>query len=157
AIGPLAGGALTAYATWRWIFLVNVPICLLVMTAALLTVRPTRGAVVGMGADVAGALLSAIGMGSLVFAILDAPALGGWGRQARRQLFGWTGPASPPVSPLPVLLLVAPVSLTLLVAWGRHRPRVGRSALLDLTLFKLATFTGGDLPAAAVGVGEFAI
>lgn len=157
AIGPLAGGALTEYATWRWIFLVNVPICLIVMIAALLTVRPTRGAVVGKGADVDGALLSAIGMGSLVFAIIEGPDLGWWKPQAPLQLFGWTWPTSAPVSPVPVLLLVATVTLTLFVAWERHRPRVGRSALLDIRLFKLPTFTWGNLTAAAVAVGEFAI
>lgn len=49
AVGPLAGGALTSYASWRWIFLVNAPVCAAVLLAALVTVRPTRGAAAGRG------------------------------------------------------------------------------------------------------------
>ncbi len=36
AAGPTIGGIITQYLTWRWIFYVNVPICLLVLSAALL-------------------------------------------------------------------------------------------------------------------------
>lgn len=157
AVGPLAGGALTEYATWRWIFLVNIPICLIVLIAALVTVRPTRGDIVGKGADVDGALLSAVGMGALVFAVIEGPDLGWWTPLSELQVFGLTWPTTAPLSPVPVLLLIAAVCLTLFVFWERHRPRVGRSALLDITLFRLPTFTWGNMTAAAVAVGEFAI
>src|SRR5699024_5285756 len=83
--------------------------------------------------------------------------LGWWTPTADLELFGGTWSTSAPISPVPVLLLVAAVCLTLFVVWERHRPRVGRSALLDITLFRLPTFTWGNLTAAAVAVGEFAI
>ena len=44
AIGPLAGGALTQYASWHWIFLVNIPLGIIVAIAAILTVPETKGA-----------------------------------------------------------------------------------------------------------------
>ena len=43
------------------------------------------------------------------------------------------------------------------MVWERHRARVRRSALLDLNLFQVRTFSWGNLAAAMVAVGEFAI
>ena len=49
ALGPLAGGALTQWASWNWIFLVNLPIGVLVIIATLLVVPETRGKPGGRG------------------------------------------------------------------------------------------------------------
>lgn len=157
AIGPLAGGALTQYASWQWIFLVNVPLGIAVFIAALLTVPETRGAKGRRGADVDGALLSAIGFGALVFSVIEGPELGWWKPKADFTAFGMTWPASAPISIVTVTLAIAAVALTLFVVWERHRERVRRSALLDLNLFRLPTFTWGNITAAMVAVGEFAI
>lgn len=78
AVGPLAGGALTQYASWRWIFLVNIPIGVVLLIVTMFTVRETRGGVENRGADVGGALLSAVGFGALVFAVIEGPTLGWW-------------------------------------------------------------------------------
>lgn len=157
AIGPLAGGALTEYASWQWIFLVNVPIGVAVFVAAILVVPETRGEASGPGADVDGALLSAIGFGALVFSVIEGPDLGWWAPKAEFQIFGWTWPADAPISIIPITLAIAVTSLALFVVWERHRARNGRSALLDLRLFRLPTFTWGNITAGAVAVGEFAI
>jgi EmrB/QacA subfamily drug resistance transporter len=157
AIGPLAGGALTQYASWEWIFLVNIPIGLIVFVAALFTVPETRGAKGRPGADVDGALLSGIGFGALVFAVIEGPELGWWKPKADFEIFGLTWPATAPVSIVPIALAVAAVALTLFVVWERHRAKVQRSALLDLDLFRLPTFSWGNVTAAMVAVGEFAI
>ena len=42
AAGPTIGGIITAYLTWRWIFYVNVPICMLVLLAAFYFYREQR-------------------------------------------------------------------------------------------------------------------
>jgi MFS family permease len=42
AAGPTIGGIITQYLTWRWIFYVNVPICMLVLAAALYFYREQR-------------------------------------------------------------------------------------------------------------------
>ncbi|MFC4138759.1 MFS transporter [Microbacterium sp. GCM10011525] len=157
AIGPLAGGALTQWASWHWIFLVNVPLGLLVLIGGILLVPETRGAEPLPGVDVDGALLSAIGFGALVFAVIEGPDLGWWSSKAEMQIFGWTWPADAPLSPVPVALAIAVVTLLLFVRWERHRERVQRAALLDLKLFSLPTFSWGNLTAAMVAVGEFAI
>lgn len=157
AIGPLAGGALTQWASWHWIFLVNIPLGALVFVAGMLVVPETRGTKGRPGADVDGALLSGIGFGALVFAVIEGPDLGWWAPEGELQIFGWTWPADAPISAVPVAFAVAAVALTLFVVWERHRERVERSALLDLNLFLLPTFSWGNLTAAMVAVGEFAI
>jgi EmrB/QacA subfamily drug resistance transporter len=157
AIGPLVGGALTQYASWQWVFLVNLPLGAVVFALALWAVPETRGAGFRRGADVDGALLSAIGFGSLVFAVIEGPDLGWWTPKTDLVIAGWAWPASAPVSIVPVCLAVAAVALTLFVFWERHRERVQRDALLDLHLFSLRTFSWGNVTAAMVAVGEFAI
>ena len=55
------------------------------------------------------------------------------------------------------MFAIAAVALVLFVVWERHREKVQRAALLDLNLFSFSTFSWGNLTAAMVGVGEFAI
>ncbi|GAA5145340.1 DHA2 family efflux MFS transporter permease subunit [Microbacterium pseudoresistens] len=157
AVGPLAGGALTQWTSWHWIFLVNLPLGALVLVAALLTVPETRGSAQRPGADVDGAMLSALGFGALVFAVIEGPDLGWWTPKAELSIFGWIWPADAPISIVPVALAVAALALTLFVIWERHREKVRRSALLNLHLFSYSTFSWGNITAAMVAVGEFAI
>lgn len=157
AVGPLAGGALTQWASWHWIFLVNIPLGALVFVAGILTVPETRGAKGRPGADVDGALLSAIGFGALVFAVIEGPDLGWWTPTSELQIFGWVWPADAALSAVPVAFAIAVVALTLFVVWERHREKVKRSAILELNLFMLPTFSWGNVTAAMVAVGEFAI
>lgn len=157
AVGPLAGGALTQWASWHWIFLVNVPIGAVVIAGALATVPETRGARSQPGADVDGALLSAIGFGMLVFAVIEGPDLGWWSPKEGFNFFGLEWSADALVSPVPVALAIAVAALGLFVRWEIHRDRVRRSALLDVSLFDLRTFSWGNITAGMVAVGEFAI
>lgn len=157
AIGPLAGGVLTQYASWEWIFIVNIPIGAAIFIAALLTVPETKGEKGGRGADVDGALLSAIGFGALVFAVIQGPEVGWWKPTADLHFLGITWSESAPISIVPVCFAIAAIALTLFVFWERHRARVERSALLDLDLFRVPTFSWGNLTAATVAIGEFAI
>ncbi|MGB3374020.1 MAG: MFS transporter, partial [Microbacterium sp.] len=157
AIGPLAGGALTQWASWHWIFLVNLPLGALVFIAALFTIRETRGEKKRPGVDVDGALLSAIGFGALVFAVIEGPDLGWWTPQTDLVLFGWTWGTDAALSAVPVAFATAAVALVLFVIWERHREKVQRAALLDLGLFSFSTFSWGNLTAGTVAVGEFAL
>src|SRR5450759_2261299 len=70
AAGPTIGGIITQYLTWRWIFFVNVPICMLVLLASFYYYReqaPQRGAHGRF--DPAGALMLAIGLAALTLGL----------------------------------------------------------------------------------------
>lgn len=157
AIGPLAGGLLTQYASWHWIFLVNLPLGALLLVLAIIYVPESKGGRPLPGADVDGAMLSAIGMGALVFAIIQGPQVGWFTPTADFALAGWIWPSSAPISLVFVSLIVAAVALTLFVRWELHREKVGRSALLDLNLFHIGSFSWGNLTATTVAIGEFAL
>ncbi len=157
AVGPLLGGWLTTSYDWRWIFLVNIPLGALVIVGAFLVVPQTRDGVQARGLDVDGLLTSGIGLGLIVFALIEGTSLG-WGTpKADLTVFGVTWPASAPISPVPVAFAVGVLFLGLFVLWERHRARVRRDAILDLTLFSIPTFSWGNVTALTVAAGEFGL
>jgi EmrB/QacA subfamily drug resistance transporter len=76
AIGVLAGGLLTQYASWRWCLLVNVPVAVLAALAAARVVHESRAGG-STRYDVPGALLSTLGLVSLVYGFTKASS-DGW-------------------------------------------------------------------------------
>lgn len=76
AIGVLAGGLLTQYASWRWCLLINVPIALLAAIAAVRIMGESR-ATGSTRYDIPGALLSTAGLVSLVYGFTKA-VTDGW-------------------------------------------------------------------------------
>ncbi|KXX60268.1 MFS transporter [Rhodococcus sp. LB1] len=82
SLGLLVGGALTEWISWRAAFLVNVPIAvaLIVWSSTVLTETPRRTG----RFDVIGALGATLGMGAVIFGIIES-AEAGWG-SARVQI-----------------------------------------------------------------------
>ena len=76
AIGVLAGGLLTEYASWRWCLLVNVPLALGTALAASRVIPESRESGTTRY-DVPGALLSTLGLVSLVYGFTKA-STDGW-------------------------------------------------------------------------------
>ena len=76
AIGALAGGVLTEYASWRWCLLINVPIALLAAVASLRIIGETRTSGTTRY-DIPGVLLSTAGLVSLVYGFTKA-VTDGW-------------------------------------------------------------------------------
>jgi len=77
SIGPALGGWLVQAVSWRAVFLLNLPIAATVIAIALRKIPETRGPS-PRGLDVAGALLATVGLGALVFGLIEAPG-SGWG------------------------------------------------------------------------------
>ena len=78
AVGLLAGGILTEFLNWHWIFFVNLPIGAVTAIAALRVIKPDRGAGLRAGADVPGALMITGAMMLAVFTIVGPAAQQGW-------------------------------------------------------------------------------
>jgi len=74
--GVFLGGVITEWASWPWVFYINIPVALvaLALTPALMPTAPARRGAV----DVLGAILATGGLATTVFAIVRAPEQG-WG------------------------------------------------------------------------------
>ncbi|OFT69711.1 multidrug transporter [Corynebacterium sp. HMSC05C01] len=157
ALGPLLGGVLTQYFSWQWIFWVNLPLGLLVLLGIYAWVPQTHGKRNVRGVDVDGLLTSAIGFGLVVFGLIEATTLGWWEKKETLHIGSWSWPESWTISPVPFAIGIGLIFIGLFLRWELHRARNGRDALLDLSLFKVGTFSWGNLTAAMVAVGEFAL
>src|SRR3954454_13091253 len=71
AIGPVLGGVLTSGLSWRWIFFVNIPICLLAMAIAVTRVRESHDPRAGRP-DWLGFITFSLALGSLVYGLIRA-------------------------------------------------------------------------------------
>jgi len=78
AVGLLAGGVLTQFLNWHWIFFVNLPIGVVTAIAALRVLPSERGVGLRAGADVPGALLITGAIMLMVFTIVGPAAQQGW-------------------------------------------------------------------------------
>ncbi|WP_375485372.1 MFS transporter [uncultured Jatrophihabitans sp.] len=76
ALGLIAGGMLSEWASWRWVFFVNVPIGAVLLVLARPTLPETQRSTGKF--DLAGALTSTLGMTALVYGFVHA-ASDGWG------------------------------------------------------------------------------
>ena len=76
AVGPFLGGWLIEVASWRWVFLINVPLAVVVVVVATRHVPETRDPSATGRVDLLGALLGAIGLAGITYALIEAPAQG---------------------------------------------------------------------------------
>jgi EmrB/QacA subfamily drug resistance transporter len=76
ALGPFLGGWLVEVANWRFIFLINVPLAVLVMVVADRHVPESRNPAAARQLDLAGVLTGALGLGGLTYGFTAWPAHG---------------------------------------------------------------------------------
>lgn len=157
ALGPLIGGVLTTELSWRWAFGVNLPVCAVVIVAALIFVRESRESDGVTGIDLLGVLLSVLAVGMLVLALIEGRAYGWWSPAQEVDLWVATWPETAVVSPVPVAIAFAVVFLFLFLVHERSRARRNRAALLDLSLFSITSFARGNVVAVVVALGEFGV
>ncbi len=134
ALGPILGGLLTTYASWRWVFYVNIPIGAVGVLLALRFVEDTR-ADRQARFDVPGFLLCGAGLGLLQFAFesVGHPLLPTWAVSG--------------------LLAAGVLLLAAYVPYARNRP----DAALDLSLFAIRTFRVSTLAGGLSRIGVNAV
>ncbi|WP_166980018.1 DHA2 family efflux MFS transporter permease subunit [Paramicrobacterium fandaimingii] len=157
ALGPLVGGWITTSFTWQWIFIVNAPLGAMLIVGVLLTVDESREKIEVPGLDVGGLLLSVAGFGLLVFGLIEGESLGWWAPTSELTIFSWTWGTDAAISAVPPALLLGAASLVGFVLWELRRAGHARSAILDLSLFRVRTFRWGNLVALCVAIGEFGL
>src|ERR1700728_3478469 len=135
-IGPPLGGLITTYATWHWIFLINIPIGLLGIFMALRYIDPIRTEDPERF-DLFGLVLAGIGLGGIAFGLSVAGL----------NLLPW--------SVVIALIVIGTVSMTLYVIHARRTA----SPVLDFALLRLptmrASIIGGFLFRVGIGVCPF--
>ncbi|MEA2636295.1 MAG: hypothetical protein QOH92_3062 [Chloroflexota bacterium] len=135
ALGPLVAGAILNVASWRWIFVINVPLVLGCLWLIAKAVPPGRQTQAHRKVDVIGALLCVLGLGGSVFALIEQPRL------------GWSSPA---------VLGSLIGGVVMLAAFLLYESRT-KDPMLRLDLFKSRNFAVGNVETLALYGGLSAL
>src|SRR2546429_3531071 len=131
AVGVLAGGVVTKYLGWQWIFFVNVPVGAVVLALTPRIVRESRREGVERNYDALGAILVSGGLALLVYTISRAPDV------------GWATART-------ILLLIA--SGALLVGFLVNERRLP-DPLMPFPIFRVRTGAGANVVGPLLGAG----
>jgi EmrB/QacA subfamily drug resistance transporter len=158
AVGPVLGGWLATDFTWRWAFLINVPLGILIIVGLLLFATESKSPGARKAIDWVGAVLSVLLFGPLVFGLIEGRVYGWWSVNPKSSFaignFTW---AESGISVIPVALGIALVAGIIFVWWETNRQRKDQGVLLDLNLFRIASFRNGSVAALIISMGEFGL
>jgi EmrB/QacA subfamily drug resistance transporter len=135
ALGPSVGALLVEYASWRWIFLINLPLCLIVAALGRRLLRETRDGTARGIPDPLGILLVAASPAAFSFAIIEGP---GW---------GWADPR------VVVAFAIGVVALPLF----RWRSRRAARPIVDLDLFRIRGYQAANVATLVFSMAFFGL
>ncbi len=123
AIGPFLGGFLVEQISWRWVFLINVPIAAAVVILTLRHVPESRDPAAAPRLDIAGAGLGVVALGGVTYALVEQPTMGF---------------AAVPVASAMLLGILASVGFVIVEMRSSH-------PMLPLRIFRSRQFTAANL------------
>jgi EmrB/QacA subfamily drug resistance transporter len=127
AIGPFVGGWLVDAASWRWVFLLNVPLAAIALVVTTRHVPESRNPAAGGAPDALGAVSVTVGLAGATFALIEIPTTGWTAITGTAAIVGFAGLAAFPV------------------VEARQR-----DPLLPLVLFRSRQFSGANLTTTTV-------
>ena len=136
AVGVLIGGILTDLLSWRWIFLINIPVGVVGLLVGRWVIPESRGAGAGEKLDIAGAVAITASLTALVYGIVQT------------ETHGWA-------SPLTWVPIVA--AIVLLAAFVVIETKVASSPIAPLRLLRTRALAGANIAMACVGGSMFAM
>ncbi|CAN5790795.1 N/A [soil metagenome] len=122
ALGPVVGGLLIDFVSWRAAFLINIPVALVALYICVRHVPENRDPDAAR-LDFPGATLATVGLGGIVFGLIEASNRG----------------FADPLVFIPLVVGVAALAGFVFTEWKKREP------MMPLTLFRSRNFTGANL------------
>jgi EmrB/QacA subfamily drug resistance transporter len=152
AIGPLLGGWLTTNYSWRWGFRINIFVAAVLVLGSVL-ITECRDKIEKPDLDFVGVFLSAAGLFSLVYGIIESSTYGWWKAKTSYELFGQVYKLGG-YSITPYAVGLGLLLLTLFVFWEMNVEKRGRTPLVSLRLFKNRQFVSGMSTTGIMALGQ---
>lgn len=155
AVGPILGGFLTTYYTWRWGFRVNVFVAAALVLGSFI-IKESRDTKEKPTIDWIGVLLSALGLTSLVFGIIEASAYGWWKAKMPfvLNISDYVVEASGNISFVPFAILIGILLLAAFVVWELHMDQQKKTPLVSMKLFTNQQFRSGVLTTLVLSLAQ---
>jgi EmrB/QacA subfamily drug resistance transporter len=132
--GSVVGGAITGALSWRWIFLINVPIGAVLIVLALIALAGRSGRR-GVSLDLPGAITATAGMASLIYGIVQT------------EPYGWGSPQ---------VLVPLSAGVVLLAVFGLIEGKLARGPMLPLRLLRSRSVSVGTILLILIGTTTIA-
>jgi len=157
ALGPLLGGYLTTYISWRWSFLINIPIGVVALVGTYAFIAESKSAEEKYDPDILGAALIALGLGPIIFGLVQGQNLGWIVPSQAFSILGWQWPFTS-ISVTPVAILMGAVFSAAFIGYELRRLRAKRMVLFDFSLLaQFKAFRYGLITVVIVSMGEFGV
>jgi EmrB/QacA subfamily drug resistance transporter len=155
AIGPVLGGYFVTYVTWRWAFLINVPIGIIAIIGAFVFIKETKFKNPNYKTDFAGIVLTATSLSALIFGLIEGQTYGWLTESQTFSIGSFTWPFSFSIAAFS--LIAGSVLFLSFVAFEIRLQKAGKDPLFDFSLLKSRGFGFGNLVVLIVAIGEFGV